>query len=113
MYRNFGKKIRRELGLKSHEIVHKPPIRIGGETRVLRNKDKQRSQAIHTRHGKQVGVTLRDEMKIQDIRKTLKKKERTLCGGRGKIYRRKLGTGQKTAYPKNTQHRDRCDVGRP
>jgi hypothetical protein len=55
MYRNFGKKIKREIGLKIHETVHKPPLRIGRETRVLRNKDKQRPEAVHTRLGKHVG----------------------------------------------------------
>jgi hypothetical protein len=56
MYRHFGKTIRREIALKIHEIIHKPPLRIGGETRVLRNKDKQRPQAIQKRQGKQVGL---------------------------------------------------------
>jgi hypothetical protein len=35
MYRNFGKNIRREIGLKIHEIVHKASLIISGNTRVL------------------------------------------------------------------------------
>jgi hypothetical protein len=72
MYRNFGKRIRKEIGLKTHEIVHKSPIRIGGETRVLRNKGEQRPQVTHTRHGKISGGILRAEMKNQDVRNILK-----------------------------------------
>lgn len=71
--RYFGKNMRQDLKIRMHNIISKPALRYGSETWVLRQQDRKRIEASEMRFLRHtLGVTLRDRMRSEDIRKELK-----------------------------------------
>ena len=72
----FGKQTRKEIQLRFHNIVSKPALLHGNECWTHRQTDKSRINSSQTRLlGSFSGVTLRDGMKSEKIRKQWKVEE--------------------------------------
>ena len=73
---NFGKQMRKEIQLRFHNIVSNPALLYGSECWTLRQRDKSRINSSQMRFIRSlIGVTLRDRIKIEKIRKQFKVQE--------------------------------------
>ena len=73
--RNFGKQMRKEIQLRFH-IVSKPALLYGSESWTLRQRDKSKINSSQLRFLCSLsGVTLRDRIKSENIRKQRKVEE--------------------------------------
>jgi hypothetical protein len=65
--------MRKEIQIRSHNIVSKPAVLYGGECWILRQKDKSRINSSQMRFIRSLrGVTLRDRIKSEKISKQCK-----------------------------------------
>ena len=68
--RNFGKQMRKEIQLRFHNIVSKPALPYGSECWTPCQRDKSRINSSEMRFLRSLsGVTLRDRIKSEEIRK--------------------------------------------
>jgi hypothetical protein len=70
--RHFGKNMRPEIQVRMHNVLSKPATMYGSETWILRSQDCRRIETSQMRFLKVVaGVTLRDRIRSEDVRKRL------------------------------------------
>lgn len=71
--RNLGQSMSKEIKLKLHNVISKPTLLYGSETWVLRAADKRRIETAEMRFLRPLlGLSLRDQIKSEEIRKQLK-----------------------------------------
>lgn len=71
--RYLGKNMRTEVKLRMYNVISKPALQYGSETWVMREEDKRRIETSEMRFLRSMlGVTRRDKLKSEDIRKQLK-----------------------------------------
>jgi hypothetical protein len=69
---HFGKNMRPELQVRMHNVLSKPAMMDGSETWVLRSQDCKRIETSQMKFLRAVaGVTLRDRIRSEDVRKRL------------------------------------------
>jgi hypothetical protein len=65
-----------EIKLRLHNIISKPALQYSGETSVLREEDKRRTETSEMRFPRSVlGVSLRDKIRSKEVRKQLTQTE--------------------------------------